>query len=238
MRWTIPLLATSAAALVLRHRMLRWGATAAEAAARYPGDTLVPEPTDRSTMATTFEAPPEAVWRWLVQMGRDRAGWYSWDRLDNGGWPSATRIVPQWQELRVGDRINATADGRTYFTVAIIDRPTTLVLRSDLTLPEGRPFDPRGPLPRMFAQGVWGFHLTELPGGRTRLVVRTVGRDAPRPLTAVADFLFGQPAHLIMQARQFANLRRRIDAAETTQNHSGALSDFDPAPLESGRYGG
>ncbi|MET8779440.1 hypothetical protein ABZV58_30950 [Nocardia sp. NPDC004654] len=231
-------MATSAAALVLRHRMLRWGATAAEVAAEYPGDTLVPEPTDRSTMATTFEAPPEAVWRWLVQMGRDRAGWYSWDRLDNGGWPSATRIVPQWQELRVGDRINATADGRTYFTVAIIDRPTTLVLRSDLTLPEGRPFDPRGPLPRMFAQGVWGFHLTELPGVRTRLVVRTVGRDAPRPLTVVADFLFGQPAHLIMQARQFANLRRRIDAAETTQNHSGALSDFDPAPLESGRYGG
>ncbi|WP_201298231.1 hypothetical protein [Nocardia sp. CY41] len=225
MRWTIPLLATSGAALALRHRILRWGATPAEAAAEYPGDMLVPAPTGCSTMATTLEAPPEEVWRWLVQMGADRAGWYSWDRLDNGGRPSSTRIVPQWQELREGDRVNATRDGRTYFTVAIADRPTTLVLRSDLTLPSGRPFDPRGPLPRMFTQGVWGFHLTELPGRRTRLVVRTIGRDAPRPLMAVADFLIGEPAHLIMQARQFANLRVRVRADENAPTGPSVASD-------------
>ncbi|MGV9970301.1 hypothetical protein [Nocardia beijingensis] len=210
MRWTVPLLAAGAAALGLRHRLLRWGATPAEAAAEYPGDALVPAPTACSTMATTFEAPREEVWNWLVQMGADRAGWYSWDRLDNGGRPSSMRIEPEWQELREGDRVDATVGGRAYFTVAIADRPTTLVLRSDLALPSGRPFDPRGPLPRMFTQGVWGFHLTELPGGRTRLVVRTLGRDAPRPIMAVADFLLGQPAHLIMQTRQFANLRRRL----------------------------
>ncbi|WP_040786530.1 hypothetical protein [Nocardia pneumoniae] len=217
MGWTLPLLATGVGALALRHRMLHWGATPAEVAGEYPGDMLVPAPTGCSTMATTLEAPPEEVWRWLVQMGADRAGWYSWDRLDNGGRPSSTRIVPEWQELREGDRVNATVDGRMYFTVAIADRPTTLVLRSDLALPSGRPFDPRGPLPRMFTQGVWGFHLTELPGGRTRLVVRTIGRDAPRPLMSVADFLLGQPAHLIMQARQFANLRRRIRADENAR---------------------
>ncbi|MBF6208867.1 hypothetical protein K8O92_26610 [Nocardia asteroides] len=224
MRWPVLPLA-AVAALALRHRMLRWGATPAEVAAEYPGDTLVPAPTGCSTMATTLEAPRETVWCWLVQMGADRAGWYSWDRLDNRGRPSATRIVPKWQDLRVGDRVNATVDGRMYFTVAIIDRPTTLVLRSDLTLPSGRPFDPRGPLPRMFTQGVWGFHLIELPGGRTRLVVRTIGRDAPRPLMAVTDFLVGQPAHLIMQARQFANLRRRLGAAENTQTSAGVVSD-------------
>ncbi len=216
MRWTVPVVVTAAAALVLRHRMLRWGATRAEAAAEYPGDMLIPDPTACSTMATTLEAPPQAVWCWLVQMGADRAGWYSWDRLDNGGRPSSVRIVPEWQKLREGDRVDATVSGRTYFTVAIADPPTTLVLRSDLALPSRRPFDPRGPLPRMFTRGVWGFHLTELPGRRTRLVVRTIGRDAPRPVMAVADFLFGQPAHLIMQARQFANLRRLIRADEDT----------------------
>ncbi|WP_201298304.1 hypothetical protein [Nocardia sp. CY41] len=77
------------------------------------------------------------------------------------------------------------------------------MLRSDLDIPGGRPFDPRGPLPRAFTEGVWGFHLTELPGLRTRMVVRTVGRDAPRPLMAVIDTLFGEPAHLIMQLRQY-----------------------------------
>ncbi|MEU2253457.1 hypothetical protein [Nocardia xishanensis] len=228
MRWIVPWLAAGAAALALRRRMLRWGANAAEAAAEYPGDLLVPDAKGRSTMATTLDGSPEAVWPWLVQMGVDRAGWYSWDRLDNGGRPSSTRIVPEWQELRVGDRINATVGGRAYFTVAIADRPTTLVLRSDLALPSGRPFEPRGPLPRMFTQGVWGFHLTELPGGRTRLVVRTVGRDAPRPLMAVVDFFVGQPAHLIMQARQFANLRRRIHAAKNTRAVTGVLADSGP----------
>ncbi|MEV6325264.1 hypothetical protein AB0M45_29390 [Nocardia sp. NPDC051787] len=227
MGWTVPLLATGVAALALRHRMLHWGATPAEVAGEYPGDMLVPAPTGCSTMATTLEAPPEEVWRWLVQMGADRAGWYSWDRLDNGGRPSSTRVVPEWQELREGDRVNATVDGRMYFTVAIADRPTTLVLRSDLALPSGHPFDPRGPLPRMFTQGVWGFHLSELPGARTRLVVRTIGRDAPRPLMAVADFLLGQPAHLIMQARQFANLRRRIRADENARTDT-SVSESTP----------
>ncbi|WP_063053529.1 hypothetical protein [Nocardia arthritidis] len=210
MRGLFSATALAAAALVARHRALRWGATPEEVAAEYPGDALIPNPSARSTMATTLPAPPERVWPWLVQMGTDRGGFYSWDRLDNGGKPSANEIVPRWQELREGDRVNATPDGRAYFTVALMDRPSHLVLRSDLEIPGGHPFDPRGPLPRRFTQGAWGFHLGALPEGRTRLVVRTVGRDAPRPLMAVFGFLVGEPAHLIMQLRQFGNLRRRV----------------------------
>ena len=56
-------------------------------------------------MATTIAAPPERVWPWLVQMGCDRAGFYSFDRLDNGGRPSADRIHTHWQKLREGDRV-------------------------------------------------------------------------------------------------------------------------------------
>ncbi len=48
------------------------------------------------TMAATLPAPPEKVWPWLVQMGGDRAGFCSWDRLHHGGKPSADRIVPGW----------------------------------------------------------------------------------------------------------------------------------------------
>ena len=85
-------------ALWVRPRLLTWGATAEEVATIYPGDELVPD-ADGSvfTMATTLPAPPDKVWPWLVQMGFGRAGWYSWDRLDNAGNPSADRIVPEWR---------------------------------------------------------------------------------------------------------------------------------------------
>lgn len=218
--------------LILRRRILRWGATDEEAAARYPGDELVDRPCSRSTMATTLPAPPDAVWPWLVQMGADRAGWYSWDALDNGGRPSADRIEPQWQDLRIGDRVNATTDGRFYFTAAVVDRPSTLVLRSDLALPSGRPLDPTAPDPRSYTRGIWGFHLDALPGERTRLVVRTLGRDAPRPLMAVVDALLGEPAHLIMQLRQFRNLERRVGTIG--ERRAGAVADEQPrTPVES-----
>jgi hypothetical protein len=209
-RVIVPALAAGGFALLVRHRMLRWGATDEEAARAYPGDDLISEATSQTTMAVTLPAPPERVWPWLVQMGGDRGGFYSWDRLDNGGRPSAAEIVPEWQDLVVGDHVNATPDGRAHFVVAVIDAPRTLVLRSDLRLPSGTAFDPRGKYPRAYSEGIWAFHLTPLPDGRTRLVVRTRGRGRPRLPNDVFGLLFGEPAHFIMQCRQFRNLRKRV----------------------------
>jgi hypothetical protein len=76
-----------------RPRLLTWGATPDEAGQTYAGDGLVPDPDGGATMATTLRAPPERVWPWLVQMGCDRGGWYSWDWLDNNGEPSAESIA-------------------------------------------------------------------------------------------------------------------------------------------------
>src|SRR5215472_10450242 len=76
-------------AVWIRPRLLTWGATPDEATGAYPSDELIPDPAHSSTMATTLPASPEKVWPWLVQMGGDRAGWYGWDWLDNGGRPSA-----------------------------------------------------------------------------------------------------------------------------------------------------
>ncbi|MGE5286098.1 MAG: hypothetical protein ACM3ML_02630, partial [Micromonosporaceae bacterium] len=79
----------------VRPRLLAWGATAEEVSRAYPGDEFIPRADGGVfTMATTLPAPPEKVWPWLVQMGGERAGFYSWDRLDHGGKPSADRIVP------------------------------------------------------------------------------------------------------------------------------------------------
>ena len=87
----------------IRRRLLTWGATRDEITRAWSGDELIPDSnTPDCTMATTLPAPPDQVWPWLVQMSVGRAGWYSWDRLDNGGKPSADRIVPEWQDLEVG----------------------------------------------------------------------------------------------------------------------------------------
>jgi hypothetical protein len=92
-------------ASVLRLRFQWLGATEQERTATYPGDDLLPGARRYGAMGTTIAAPPECVWPWLVQMGCDRAGFYSFDRLDNGGRPSADHISGERQHLQPGDRI-------------------------------------------------------------------------------------------------------------------------------------
>jgi len=199
--------------ILVRPRVVTWGSTRDEAMRGYPGDELIPTADGSSTMATTLPAPPEKVWPWLLQMGCNRGGWYSWDRLDNGGQPSADRIVPEWQSLEKGQRLDSIPSGDAWFTVAVLVPDRTLVLRADVRLPSGRPFEVKsGPLPRAYVDSIWGFHLEPAPGGNTRLAVRTRGRSRPRLITRPMDMLLWEPAHLIMQTRQFHNLRERVEA--------------------------
>jgi hypothetical protein len=203
-------LSAGAYALVVRPRLLRWGASDEEVRQPYPGAELVPGGRRGATMAVTIDAPPSRVWPWLVQMGCDRAGWYSWDRLDNGGVPSAERIHPEWQTLSVGDRLASTPSGRTWFEVAALEPERFLGLRASLDW-RGRPFDPAGPRPRGYLDALWGFQLTAWPEARTRLVVSGYAAARPRLLQALADLLFWELAHWVMQTRQFANLKRRAE---------------------------
>jgi hypothetical protein len=196
----------------VRPRLRRWGATPEEITVSYPGEDLIPDGRRGATMATTVRATPETVWPWLVQMGCDKAGFYSWDRLDNGGRPSADRIHAEWQTLVEGDRVLCVPDGGVWFDVAVLERERTLVLRSSLALPRARHFDPAGSLPRAFSDSTWGFYLRPTGDGATRLVVRSAGRGRPRAATLPADWLFWEPAHWVMQMRQFAGLRRRAEA--------------------------
>jgi hypothetical protein len=204
-------LAAGAYALVVRPRVLRWGASDEEVRQPYPGADVIPGGQRGATMAVTIEAPPSRVWPWLVQMGCDRAGWYSWDRLDNGGVPSAERIQPEWQDLTVGQRLASVPSGNAWFEVAALDPERFLALRAAINLRGGRPFDTAGPRPRFYIDALWGFQLKESPDGRTRLVVSGYASARPRLLQAIADLLFWEPAHWTMQTRQFANLKRRAE---------------------------
>ena len=195
-----------------RPRMLRWGATADEVAAAFPGAAIVPGGVRSATMATTLDAPPEQVWPWLVQMGHDRAGWYSWDGLDNFGRRSAWSLHPEWQQVGVGDRLVAKPDGTQWWEVAAFEPPRFLALRMSLDL-QGRPFDPAGRPPARYTDSTWGFLLSERPGGRTRLVVSGYWAFRPGWLRPILSVTLLEPSHWIMQTRQFTNLQRRVRPA-------------------------
>ena len=174
-------------------------------------------------MAVTINAPPSQVWPWLVQMGHGRAGWYSWDRLDNFGMASADRIHPEWQAIAVGDRLTSTPGGGQWFEVAAVEPLHFLALRASFDF-RGRPLAQTRLRPPVYTDSVWCFLLNDLPGGRTRLVVSGYASARPRPVQATIDFLLWEPAHWIMQKRQFTNLKRRTERDAANAKHPQATA--------------
>lgn len=90
---------------VVRPWTMRWGATNEEVGRSLPGDSIVEKADFNATRAITIDAPPEHIWPWLVQIGSGRAGWYTYDWIDNARVPSADVIVPELQHLDVGDLV-------------------------------------------------------------------------------------------------------------------------------------
>ena len=93
----------------IRRWMNQWGATSSDVTRVMAGDSLLADQTYSGTMAVTVNARPEHIWPWLVQIGYQRGGLYSYDWLDRlFGYldrPSATCILPEFQHLAVGDTI-------------------------------------------------------------------------------------------------------------------------------------
>jgi len=167
------------------------------------GDALLPKARFQRTHYVDIDAPPEAVWPWLVQMGRRRGGWYSWDLLDNGGTPSVGRIVPELQTLAVGDILPIKAQGPDGFSVLVLDPPRALVLGDASLLAERE--GPHDITPR----GTWAFSL-ERRGGATRLVVRVRVEYEPSSITALLRPLVSG-LHELMEQKQLRTLKRLVE---------------------------
>jgi hypothetical protein len=97
-------------AFILRPWHLKWGAFDNELTINYPGDTIVTRPDFNAIRGITIEANPSDIWKWIVQIGSKRAGWYSIDWIDNSGIPSSEEIIPEFQEISVGQFIPFTPD--------------------------------------------------------------------------------------------------------------------------------
>ena len=148
----------------------RWGATDEEIALPLPGDELLREPASQVTRAVTIDASREEVWPWIVQMGADRGGFYTYDLLENLfglGIHSADKIVDRWQDLRVGDVVHADPAGTAGWYVVDLRPNEALVLQVG-DLAAGRPLRRDEKLRWEFQ---WTFAVRDAPGG-TRLLVR------------------------------------------------------------------
>jgi len=151
---------------------LRWGATDEEVAEPMPGDELVPVAHFVVTRAITICAPPSAVWPWIMQVGFGRAGFYSYDLLDNLGRPSAEDLHMEWQQAHVGD-----------LAAPMTNPPTTDTSFSvhDVKSTEYVVWSKPG--------STWVWMLKPLDATRTRLVTRIRQRYVPRPATVVTIIL-------------------------------------------------
>jgi hypothetical protein len=163
MRAVSALAAGAACIVAFRRWQLRWGARSAEVEADLVGDDLLPTADLVATRAVTIDASAAHVWAWIAQIGQGRAGFYSYDFLENlAGCDihSADRIVPEWQDLQVGDEVRLHPD--IALRVAMFEEGSALVLHGGVPIAEAPPpFD-----------FTWAFVLAEQPDGTTRLQVR------------------------------------------------------------------
>jgi proline iminopeptidase len=206
----------------LRPRLMRWGASDEEVAGPYPGAQVVPDGERAATMAVTIETSADQVWPWLIQMGGDRGGWYSWDRLDNRGRPSAREVHPEWQNLALGDHVKyATRSGPVDAWLVAVLEPNRFLGLHGLSDLRGRRLDPNQPRPSAYTEGLWGFQLRELPRRRTRLVISGYQASRPRWLERFTNYWLYIPTVWPMQARMLAVLKRNIErtASAPSQRH-------------------
>lgn len=181
---------------VFRPRQLRWGATDEEVLRPMPGDEIVARPVFNATRAVTVNARPEEIWPWLVQIGFGRAGWYSYDVLDNLGRRSAEQILPEYQNLAPGDLIPLGPGEESGLFVKDF-RPNEWMIWWDRR--------------RQSTSWVWG--LYPIDDVRTRLVSR-VRNDYRKGLS---NFLFGvlliETADFPLMRKCMLGIKRRAEQA-------------------------
>jgi len=188
-------LVVAAYPLLLRRRCLTWGATDDEVHRAIPGDELLPDPDICSTRAVTIGAPPSAIWPWLVQMGSGRGGAYTYDWIENLfglDMHSADEILPQFQDLKVGDSL-PVGDKGPRLRAEIVDRERVLALRSE----DGN--------------WVWAFALYP-QSGPTHLVSRNrIAVPAGAVARRLADVLVMEPGSLVMERKMLLGIKQRAE---------------------------
>ena len=181
--------------VLFRHRCLTWGATPDEVARVLPGDELLATADIVSTRAVTIDAPPAAVWPWLVQMGSGRGGAYTYDWVENLfglGMHSASEILPQFQDVNVGDEMQL-GPNRPKMRVEVLELERVFTVR--------------------FEDGTWVWIFALFPEvGATRLVSRNriATPNASLP-TRLFNLLFMETGSLVMERKMLLEIKKRAE---------------------------
>jgi hypothetical protein len=194
-------------AFVIRPWHLNMGSTKDEVQRSLPGDELVAEPKFVWNQAITINAPAAEVWPWLVQIGNQRAGWYSWDGLhrligvagsvdDPRG--SANRIIPELQNLEIGDEIRMMPEdmGMPGYAVVSIEPDRALVTHID---------DENG--------ASWVWVLDPIDEERTRLIARFRQKWEPGLMNTLTFGIADELGSLVMQPKTLSGIKKRAEAA-------------------------
>jgi hypothetical protein len=202
----------AASALSGRAHLLRWGATDDEIAALQPGDDLIGDANVTATRAITIHRSPDIVWPWVAQLGQGRGGFYSYDSLENLlGFDihSSDRVVPEWQQLEVGDEVRlAPAVG---LRAVIVQPGCALVLQGSLPIARRPPFE-----------STWAFILDEQTDGTTRLLSRE--RYGYKRWWAALVVEPTQAASFVMSRKMLLGIRDRAERSV----FSPSLNDSPP----------
>ncbi len=188
--------------------MYTWGATQDEVRAALPGDDLVPNPVSQTTQAVTIDAAAMQIYPWLMQIGVDRGGMYSYDWLENLmglNVHTIDRIVPELQNVRPGDFWRFTP--KDYF---IKDGPGVFVMRLEPDRAMVGCFGSPSAVPPP-CTGTWQLVLQPQGNGTTRLILRT-RTDAASPMTGVFGAIF-DPITFVMGRGMLLGFRDRVEAS-------------------------
>jgi hypothetical protein len=188
-----------------------WGASREEVIQAIPGDHFVPRPKSQLTMAITVNAPAVMIWPWFVQLGCQRAGWYSYDLLDNGGIQSADRILSEYQQLSVGELVKATPKGDFGFPVAIIEPNRQLTMAGTLNTDTGEDADPEDPDLETYFSGNQTFLLNEVGDNQTRLIFRMRIDWNPKAMNTIAYRGIVEPLSFVMARNTLLNVKRLVE---------------------------
>lgn len=179
----------------LRPWHLTWGATREEVSRSLPGDHLVDRPHFNATRAITIKAPPEVVWKWIIQIGSGRAGWYSIDWIDNGGKKSSETIIPLFQHIEVDQFIPFTPDGENGMWVAEFSEFKTILWT-----------DKRG-------DASWLWYIEGEKDGSSRLVTRLRTGYRFRSLWVIYYLLY-DIGDIVMMKKCMKGIKKRAEKAE------------------------
>jgi len=205
---------------LLRGWYLHWGSTESETARQLPGDELVPHPRVKYTRGITIEATPDRIWPWLVQMGQGKGGLYSYEQLENLAGcniHNADQILPQFQNVKVGDQVKLGPKGYPAFTVLGVHPQEALVLAAADVIPEPHNQKLPDPLPEEYTISNWVFYLNPITSHSTRLLVR--GWLDYEPNSWKQWFIWRaltEPIAFVMERKMMREIKKRAEVTKQT----------------------